>query len=146
MTPGTGGAATGWPDRLIVLFDGDCGICTLTVDHLRRWDRHGRLEFVALQAAVADPRPVIRSAAATHPLHDELHVLDPDSGVLRSGGSAFLEIAGRLPGGRLPAAMGRLIPAVWVIGLLYALVARNRRAISRALRLEVVCQLPEADR
>jgi len=51
-------------------------------------------------------------------------------------------VASRLPGGRIPAAIGRLPPAVWVIGLGYALVARNRRAISRALRLDTVCEIP----
>jgi len=55
-----------------------------------------------------------------------------------------LEIASRLPGGRVPALLGRLPPAAWVIGVVYALVARNRRAISRAFRLETVCAVPPA--
>lgn len=131
-------------DRLLVLFDRDCGICTASADRLRRWDRRERLELLALQAAAGDERPLVRETAAGHPLHDELHVLDLATGTVRSGGRAVLEIAGQLPGGRLPALLGRLPPAAWVIGLGYALVARNRRAISRALRLDTVCAVPPA--
>jgi predicted DCC family thiol-disulfide oxidoreductase YuxK len=131
-------------DRLLVLFDRDCGICAESAERLRRWDRDGRLEVLALQAAAADERPLVRGVAAAHPLHDELHVLDPSTGVVRSGGRAVLEIASRLPGGRVPALLGRLPPAAWIIGLAYALVARNRRVISRALRLDTVCAVPPA--
>jgi predicted DCC family thiol-disulfide oxidoreductase YuxK len=128
--------------RLIVLYDADCGICTLTARYLERWDRQDRLEALPLQAAASDPRPAIRSAAASHPLHDELHVVDEETGELRSGGSAVLEIVGRLPNGRVPTLLGRLPPAAWVVGLGYGLVARNRMAISRALRLQLICRVP----
>lgn len=129
----------------MVLFDRDCGICTAAAAQLGRWDRDGRLELVALQSAVSDPRSVVRAVAASHPLHDELHVLDPATGAVRAGGDAILEVLARLPGGRVPAALGRLRPARWAIGLGYALVARNRRAISRALRLDTVCAMPSPE-
>lgn len=130
-------------DRLLVLYDGDCGICLAAAARLRRWDRDGRLELLALQVAGTDERSLVRDVAAGHPLHDELHVLDPTTGTVASGGRALIEIAKRLPGGRLPATLGRTPPAAWVIGLGYALVARNRHAISRALRLDTVCAVPE---
>lgn len=139
VTPRT---STNQHDRLVVLFDADCGICERTADQLRRWDRQGRLDVMPLQAASRDEREMVRSVADDHPLHDELHVLDLRSGTVRSGGPAFLEIISRLPGGRWPAAIARLPPAAWLVGLGYALVARNRNAISRALRLEVACQIP----
>jgi len=129
-------------DRLLVLFDRDCGICAATAARVRRWDRRGRLELLALQSAAGDPRPFVRSVAVQHPLHDELHVLEASSGAVRSGGRAVLEIAARLPGGWIPALLGRLPPAAWAIGICYAIVARNRRAISRALRLDTVCAVP----
>lgn len=137
-------AGTGAPDRLVVLYDRDCGLCTAIVARLRRWDRDDQLELLPLQAASADKRDLVRTVAANHPLHDELHVLDPATGLVRSGGRAVLEIAARLPGGRLPAALAGLPPATWVIGVGYGLVARNRRAISRALRLTVVCEISAA--
>jgi predicted DCC family thiol-disulfide oxidoreductase YuxK len=127
-------------DRLLVLFDRDCGICAATAMKLRQWDRDGRLELLALQQAALDERAIVRRIAATHALHAELHVVDPRTGLIRSGGRAFLEIASRLPGGRVPAAFAGLPPASWAIGLGYALVSRNRRAISRAFRFENACQ------
>lgn len=130
-------------ERLLVLFDRDCGICAATAARLRRWDRDGRLELRALQEASSDHRRLVREVAAGHPLHDELHVLDPSTGEVRSGARAVLEIAARLPGGRIPALLGRVPPAAWAIGLGYALVARNRRAISRALRMDTVCVVPD---
>jgi predicted DCC family thiol-disulfide oxidoreductase YuxK len=132
--------------RLIVLFDRDCGICVVAARRLGRWDRHRALELVGLQDAAADERELVRDTAASHPLHAELHVLDPASGVVRAGGMAMLEIVGRLPGGRVPAALGRLAPAAWAIGVGYALVARNRGAIGRALRLEARCAVPSPPR
>jgi len=128
-------------DRLLVLYDGDCGICRAAATRLRRWDRNGRLEMLALQVAGTDVRSLVRDVAGGHPLHDELHVLDPATGTVASGGRALVEIAARLPGGGIPAALARIPPAAWVIGLGYALVARNRRAISRALRLDTVCDV-----
>lgn len=129
-------------DRLLVLYDRDCGICVASVARLRRWDRESRLELLALQEAASDERPIVRDVAAGHPLHDELHVLDPGTGLVRSGGRAVLEIAARLPGGRLPATFAGIAPAAWALGVGYALVARNREAISRALRLDTFCRMP----
>ena len=129
-------------DRLLVLYDRDCGICTATARLLRRWDRQHGLELLPLQAAASDSRSRVRDVTRSHPLHAELHVLDPLNGVVRAGGRAVLEIIGRLPGGRLPALLGRVPPAAWAIGLGYALVARNRQAISRALRLDTICEVP----
>jgi len=97
--------------------------------------------MLALQVAGTDVRSLVRDVAGGHPLHDELHVLDPATGTVASGGRALVEIAARLPGGGIPAALARIPPAAWVIGLGYALVARNRRAISRALRLDTVCDV-----
>ncbi|MEO7664115.1 MAG: DCC1-like thiol-disulfide oxidoreductase family protein, partial [Candidatus Limnocylindrales bacterium] len=96
-----------------------------------------------VQQAAIDERALVRAVAAGHSLHDELHVLDLASGRVMSGGAAVLEITTCLPGGRVPALLGRIPPAAWAIGVGYALVARNRRAISRALRLETVCRLPQ---
>ncbi len=141
MIPGVSAAGD---TRLLVLYDRDCGICAASANRLRRWDRAGALEVLPLQEAASDPRSKVRDVAAGHPLHDELHVIDPATGTVRSGGRAVLEIAARLPGGRLPSALGRIPPAAWAIGLGYALIARNRQAISRALRLDTVCALGPA--
>jgi len=128
--------------RLVVLYDLDCGLCVAVAGWLARHDRDGRLELLPLQGAAASGRPVIERIATSHPLHAELHVVDVQTARVRAGGAAMTEIVGRLPGGRPFAAIGRLPPVAWLIGLGYALVARNRRAIGRALRLEAACAIP----
>jgi predicted DCC family thiol-disulfide oxidoreductase YuxK len=124
---------------LVVLYDRDCGLCVATARRLGRRDRAGRLELLPLQAAAASGRPVLERVAAGHDLHAELHVVDEATGSVRSGGAALAEIVGRLPGGRPVAALVRVPPLAWLLGLGYALVARNRHAIGRALRLEGSC-------
>lgn len=102
------------------------------------------MELLALQAAGTDPRAIVRDVAARHPLHAEMHTLDPATGELHAGGRGILEIVERLPAGRVPALLARIPPFVWLVGLGYGLVSRNRRAISRALRLDTVCRVPPA--
>lgn len=135
--PDAAGAA-----RLVVLYDSDCGLCVATAGALVRHDPAGALELLPLQRARASGRPILERIAATHDLHAELHVVDEASGRVRSGGAALAEILGRLPRGRWPAALLRRAPLAWLLGLGYALVARNRRAIGRALRLEGSCRVP----
>ena len=131
-------------DRLLVLFDRDCGICAATAGASTGGIAPGGWSCSPSNR----PRPTtVRSSARSPPgtrSTTSSTSVDLESGIVTSGGRAFLEIAGRLPGGRIPAALGRLPPAAWAIGLGYALVARNRRAISRALRLDTVCAVPPA--
>lgn len=122
-------------DRLVVLYDADCGICTHTARLLRRLDRRHALELVAAQAADDVP--------GAPPLEVRLTALQvgDQRGRWASGGAAAIRIArvvpplfpiaviGRLPGGR------RLIESA------YGLVARNRQRISRALGVQS-CRVP----
>lgn len=129
--------------RLVVMFDQDCGLCRATANRLRRWDRHDRLELLSLQAALRSERPAVAEAARTHPVLDELHVLDEASGRIDAGGGAALAIAAAMPGGQFVRPLRRLPPVRWIVGAAYALVARNRHAIGRRLRLEGPdCDLP----
>jgi DCC1-like thiol-disulfide oxidoreductase len=46
--------------RPVLLYDGTCGFCRKWIDRLRRWDRVGRIDYVAYQqrAAVAGLPPI----------------------------------------------------------------------------------------
>jgi predicted DCC family thiol-disulfide oxidoreductase YuxK len=131
-------------DRLAVLYDRDCGLCTATARRLQRWDRAGRLDLVPLQDLSHAASPDVAALAAGRPLGSALHVVDPATGTVSSGGEGVLEIARRLPGGSRPAALvGAVAPARWAIGVGYDLVARNRHRIGRWLRLEgPACDVP----
>lgn len=135
---GTAGVAGG---RLVVLYDRNCGVCQLSARQLRRWDRAGRLELLPLQNAAASGRPRLEEIAMSHNLFAEMHVVDEATGEIAAGGRAVAEIVRRLPGGRLPGTLVRFPPLAWLLGVGYGMVARNRHAIGRALRLEQSCEL-----
>jgi predicted DCC family thiol-disulfide oxidoreductase YuxK len=131
-------------DRLVVLYDRDCGICTATARALRRWDRRGRLGLLPLQDAAASDRPRIAAAGRELPLTAALHVIDERTGRAWSGGDAALTIAAALPGGFVTRPLAAIPPIRWLVGVAYRLVARHRRRIGRWLRLEgPVCDVPQ---
>ncbi|HUG48393.1 MAG TPA: DUF393 domain-containing protein [Candidatus Limnocylindria bacterium] len=119
--------------RLTVLYDGDCGLCSLIVQLLRELDLHGRLEFVPLQHARRHvARPELAAAAEQYPLAESIHVMH-DDGRVSAGGDALLHILEMLPAGRL------FWPWRWLPGLpallelAYGAVARRRGGISRLI-------------
>jgi predicted DCC family thiol-disulfide oxidoreductase YuxK len=123
-------------DRLAVLYDRDCGLCTATARQLDRWDRRHSLRLVPLQEVDRGTMPEIAALVRGRPLAAALHVVDPKTGAVRSGGDAALAVAGRLPGGRIADAVGRIPPARWAVGIGYDVVASHRHRIGRWLRLE----------
>jgi predicted DCC family thiol-disulfide oxidoreductase YuxK len=138
-----GAAAGSAPDRLVVMFDRDCGLCQAIARRLHRWDRHGRLELLSLQDASISDRPMVAATARSRPVLAELHVLDDRTGRVDAGGDAALAIAAVLPGGWLVGPLRRVAPVRWIVGAGYALVARNRHRIGRRLRLEgPACDVP----
>ena len=138
-----GVAAGGAQDRLVVMFDRDCGLCQATARRLSRWDRHSRLELLSLQDALTADRPLVATTARNRPVLAELHVLDERTGRVDAGGDAALAIAAVLPGGRLVGPLRRVAPVRWVVRVAYGLVARNRHRIGRQLRLEgPACDVP----
>lgn len=139
--PRTRGTATG--DRLVVLYDRDCGLCTATARALRRWDRHERLDLLPLQDAGRSDHPAVVAAGRELPLSGALHVVDEATGLVQSGGDAALAIAVALPGGWIARPLRAIPPVSWIVGLGYRLVARNRHRIGRWLRLEgPACDVP----
>lgn len=130
-------------DRLVVLYDRDCGICAASARRLAKWDRRHRLGLLPLQEAAASDRPRIAAAGRELPLATSMHVVDERTGAVHAAGQAVLAIAAELPGGAVVRPLAAIPPFRWIVGLGYGLVARNRRRIGRWLRLEgPVCDLP----
>jgi len=119
----------------VVLFDGVCNLCNVTVDALLRWDAQGRLRFASLQSERG--RELLR-----------LHGFDDDTAqaslVLIEGGHAHLRSAAVL---RLSPYLRWPWSLLWLLrfvprGLrdgLYDLVARNRY---RWLGRRATCRRP----
>lgn len=117
-------------DRLIVLYDADCGVCRLTVRALRMLDWRRRLAFMPLQRFTGSPGDPTRRR-----LLWALHVRDGRGRWYRAG-DAMLRIAAELPVLVPPSIIGRLPGMSRPVEVAYRLVADNRHVISRVLRID----------
>jgi predicted DCC family thiol-disulfide oxidoreductase YuxK len=116
---------TGDPQRWVVLYDGECGLCKWLLAALLRWDRGLRLRPVGLQRAEADEllaELVPEQRIATW------HLVSP-AGERHSGGSALPVVLRALPGGRIPAAATARFPAL--TDHAYTWVAAHRTQLAR---------------
>lgn len=118
--------------RLIVCYDGECGVCLAAIERLRNLDGDERLQFVPAQR-VATELPGLAARIAPGALSSALHVVEPD-GRWISGGEAVLRIAETVPRLRPIARLGRLPLVNPLVEPLYRLVARHRHRLSRLLR------------
>ena len=113
--------------RVLVLYDADCGICMRTATLLRRLDRRHSLHLIAAQAA-----DDVRGAPALDVRLTALHVCDR-AGQWSTAGAAVVRIAEAVPALRPLALLSRLPGALAVFDVIYALVAANRHRISQVL-------------
>ncbi|HEV2982098.1 MAG TPA: DCC1-like thiol-disulfide oxidoreductase family protein [Solirubrobacteraceae bacterium] len=114
-------------ERLLVLYDEECGFCAWCMAWLLRADRGRRLAPVAIDSE--------RGARllADMPQGERLaswHVCD-DSGLLASGGAGVAHVLARLPGGAPAAALARRLPRGSERA--YAWVAAHRSCFGRLL-------------
>ena len=117
MTGGDGGY---W-----VLWDGRCGFCARCIAWAERQDRARRLRCVPYQEAPTPPMtPRLRRACGR-----AVHVVRPDGRVLRAGRAA-LDVRGQV-GWRRTARVLALPPLVWLVEIVYRLVADHRPFFSR---------------
>jgi len=114
------------PD-LTVYFDGLCVICNAEIQHYRRRDRDGRIDFVDIaapgfdaEAEGLDPRAVVRV----------LHARRAD-GTLVTGVDTFVEIWARVPGFGPAARLARLRPVRATLELGYRAFVRVRPYLPR---------------
>lgn len=112
---------------LTLLYDANCAVCSLEMDHLRSLNAEGRLQFVDISAPGFDPAPYGVTLAA---MDAEIHARRADGEVIR--GVQVLRLAYEAVG------LGWVLrPTAWppLRGLSdvgYRLFARHRRRISRA--------------
>jgi predicted DCC family thiol-disulfide oxidoreductase YuxK len=118
--------------RLIVCYDGECGVCLAAVERLRNLDGDERLRFVPAQRVTSE-FPDFAARIEPGALSSALHVVEPD-GRWVSGGEAVLRIAETLPRLRSVARLGRLPVVNRLVEPMYRLVARHRHRLSRLLR------------
>ncbi len=131
------------PDRLCVLYDGDCTVSRQTVRQLRRWDHGHRLRFVPFSAAASSSRDLVRRVATERAAGAEVQVVNEHSGEILVGGSAALAILDALPGGWLLRPWTGLPTTSVAADLVYRLTNRHRDGVAWlvGMRDEVPCPL-----
>jgi predicted DCC family thiol-disulfide oxidoreductase YuxK len=108
----------------VVLYDGDCGFCTVALAALLRWDRARRLDVAPIRSARGDRLLAEMPAAARLA---SWHLVDGAS--IRSGGAAVPVVLAALPlGAPLAAATSRFPRAT---ARAYDWVARHRATLGR---------------
>jgi predicted DCC family thiol-disulfide oxidoreductase YuxK len=119
--------------KLILFFDGVCGLCNSVVDFVMVEDRDQRFQFSPLQSA----------AAAKWLSPDQVKDLDSsvvvDDGKILEKSEAFVRIGQHLGGiWRLFAEVARLVPKTWMNSI-YDFVAKNRY---RWFGVKSECRMP----
>jgi predicted DCC family thiol-disulfide oxidoreductase YuxK len=113
---------------LIVLYDGDCGFCKITLAMLLTWDRAKRLDPVSIQS------PRGEGLLCDIPSQDRLkswHLID-GAGIVRSGGAGIPVIFAALPWGALIARVASRFPRT--TSRAYEWVAAHRVLLGRLLK------------
>ena len=125
------------PSAEVVIFDGNCRICTAQIVRLAKWDTHGRLAFLSLHDAEVGRRyPQLTHEA----LMREMVVVDR-RGAFHHGAVAVRQIARRIP------RLWPLVPWLYLPGTmplwqwLYRQVADRRYRFNQSDCGEGTCHL-----
>jgi len=116
------GQASSAPCAIEAYYDGGCGACRRHVQVLARWDRHGRIRFVDIDAPGFDPASVGKTREQ---LMAQIHGRLPD-GTWFEGVEALRRMHAEV-GSRSVVALSRWPVIARLLDWGYALVARHRR-------------------
>jgi predicted DCC family thiol-disulfide oxidoreductase YuxK len=109
-------------DRLTVLYDAQCGLCTITVERLRKLPTRAELIFLPLQEAGAAQLP---SGIQYEDMLAELHVIDGPGSIYR-GADAVIRIVTTIPALAWLAPLYRLPGLRPIAYVLYRFIAKHR--------------------
>ena len=121
-------------DRPLILFDGDCVLCSGSARFILRHDRAGRFRLAAVQSPLGQALLV----------HFGVDPADPstmlliEAGEARQRSDAVLRIAAGLPAPISAASLLRLLPGGWRDAA-YLWVARRRRRLAG----QTWCAMPD---
>lgn len=111
-------------DRLTVIFDGRCRVCSRTIRMLKDLDRHDRLHMIPCQSAEGVDRYGVTPAQC----EKQVFVVRGDGQVVEGGQAAMLILATALEQPWL-ARVGGLPIVRQVVNAGYALISRVRRRL-----------------
>jgi predicted DCC family thiol-disulfide oxidoreductase YuxK len=122
-----------------LLYDGDCGLCSLFAAWLSRRAPGARLRVLPLTSAAGDPR--VGPLVAGRDLVRTLHVVAADDGVV-TGARAVLAAARNVPRWGAIARLADHRVGHALLEPAYRIVAVNRHRIGRVMGLPSTCTVP----
>jgi len=109
--------------RYTVIYDGQCNVCTRSVELLTKWDRNHDLEIIPSQTpGVREKFPWITPRAYA----DSIQVVRNQDGKTWQGAAALEELLDVLPKGRLISWLFRIPLVRPLVDKSYGWFARNR--------------------
>ena len=113
-----------FPNRAVMLYDGDCAFCCKGVSILKKLDWRGTLVYHDARdmAGVPDNSASLNQEA----MLEEMHLLTPDRQRAYVGYNAFRWMAWRFPATMLIAPLLYIPGVPWLGSKVYRWVARNR--------------------
>jgi predicted DCC family thiol-disulfide oxidoreductase YuxK len=106
-----------------VIFDGDCKVCSHSVNVLKKWDRNRDLEIIPSQTpGVREKFPWITPRA----YFESIQVVRKEDGKTWQGATALEELLNVLPKGRLISWLFRIPLVRPLVDKAYGWFARNR--------------------
>ena len=108
--------------RPILFYDGGCPLCRREIDHYRRLDRVGRVQWLDI---AAEPDATAAFGLSWEAAMHRMHILEID-GRFVSGAYAFAVLLQRLPYYRALAALVSIPGVLWLLDKGYKRFARRR--------------------
>lgn len=111
-------------NRLIIIYDGHCVLCTRTVARLMTLQTTAVIESIPLQ----DERTVtlLPEGYNREQLDKEIHVIDMSNGLIIRGADAVVYVMTKLPSLRFVSIMYRIPGMKWLASRIYQWIARHR--------------------
>jgi len=111
-------------NRLIIIYDGHCVLCTRTVARLMKLRTNSVIESIPLQ----DERTIklLPNGYGQDQLNKEIHVIDMSNGHIVRGADAVVYVMTRLPSFRLVSVMYRIPGMKWLASHIYRWIAKHR--------------------
>lgn len=113
--------------KIEVYYDGQCNMCTATMDSLQKSSHGGAFEMIDVTKGQLPP-----GVDMTGALHS-MHAID-DAGKVYVGGDAFLRILEEYPRWRWLAKIGRIWGIRHIVSAVYRVVATHRRRFNSIVR------------
>lgn len=111
-------------NRLILIYDGHCVLCTRTVARIKSVRLATMIESIPLQdERVIEFLPV---GYDRDQLDREIHVIDMSNGLINRGADAVVYVMTKLPSLRFVAWMYQIPGMKWLASRIYRWVAQNR--------------------